>query len=66
MEGLKPCPICGKKPKIYYWPVNSGWAKCKPFFGKTHLIATVAYATPSQLNEAIVSVWNKEVDRCSN
>lgn len=64
MLELKPCPICGKMPKIRYIPVNSGFAKCKPIFGKTHLLAVVAYAAPSQLKEAIVEEWNNEVDKC--
>lgn len=66
MIELKPCPICGRKPKIHYWPVNTGWAKCKPLFGKTHLIATVFYASPSELEDAIILEWNKEVDKCAN
>ena len=66
MIELKPCPICGRKPKIHYWPVNTGWAKCKPSLGKTHLIATVFYVNPSKLEEAIILEWNKEVDRCAN
>ena len=66
MAELKPCPFCGRNPKIHYWPVNTGWAKCKPFLGKTHLIAVVAYAPPSQLKEAIISAWNREVDKCLN
>ena len=64
MAELKPCPVCGKKPKIHYYPVNTGWAVCKPLFRKPHLKAVVAYAPPSQLNDAIVSAWNRMVDEC--
>lgn len=63
---LKNCPVCGKQPKIRYIPVNSAIAKCKPFFGKAHLLAVVAYEVPSKLKEAIVNEWNNEVEKCLN
>lgn len=58
---LVPCPICGRKPRIHYYPINTGWAECKPVFRKPHLTAVVAFASPSKLTETIIVEWNKAV-----
>jgi len=64
MAKLKPCPFCGKMPKIRYFPPNAGLVMCKPIFKKAHLIAEVGFAPASELTETVVEVWNKAVDRC--
>ena len=66
MTELKPCPFCGKKPKIHYYPVNMGWAGCKSIFGKHHLQTKVIFDMPSQLEASIIEAWNKEVTKCTN
>lgn len=66
MSELKPCPICGKMPKIHYYPVNVGWAECKLIFRKPHLTTDAIFENPSQLTEAIIEEWNREVEKCSN
>lgn len=58
---LKPCPKCGKKPKIRYYPPNAATAECKQLLRKPHLSAYVNYAPPSQLQTAIVDAWNRMV-----
>lgn len=58
---LKPCPVCGKKPKINYYGINSGWVYCKPIFGRKHKEVVVDYAQPSKLKLALVMKWNAEV-----
>ena len=66
MAELKPCPFCGKKPKIHYYPVNIGWAVCNPVFRKPHLETGAIFESPSKLKEAIIEEWNKEVEECLN
>lgn len=62
MAELKPCPVCGRKPKIHYYTVNLGWAECKPIFRKPHLMSVVAWAPPSRLEEAIIEAWNRRAN----
>ena len=59
---FKPCPVCGKKPKVNYYGVNSGWAYCKPMFGRTHKKVVVNYEQPSKLKWAIAMKWNAEIE----
>lgn len=58
---IKPCPVCGKKPKIKYYEINAGWVYCKPIFGRKHKEVVVNYAQPSKLKLALVTKWNAEV-----
>lgn len=60
---LKPCPVCGKLPKIKYYGVNSGWAYCKPLFGRKHKEVVVICEQPSKLKWAIATKWNLEGER---
>lgn len=61
MARMQRCPVCGKLPKVRIFPPNSAVIRYKPFFRKSHLTAVVAYAPPSQLQEAAVVEWNREV-----
>ena len=58
---FKPCPVCGKRPKVKYYGVNSGRAYCKPIFGRTHKEVVVNCEQPSKLKWAIAMKWNAEV-----
>lgn len=58
---LRPCPVCGKKPKIKYYGINSGWVYCKLLFGRKHKEVVVNYAQPSKIKLALVLKWNAEV-----
>ena len=55
-----PCPICGKKPYVTYYPPNSGWATCNGTFFKPHdrITAYVKWENPSKLVQSLASNWN--------
>ena len=59
---LKPCPVCGKQPKIKYYGLNYAEAQCKPLFGKAHLTVYTGYYMPTKLVKAVFEEWNEEVD----
>lgn len=61
MPELKPCPVCGKKPKLHYYSLNLGWAVCKPFLQKPHLETGAIYTWPSELKRTIIAEWNRMV-----
>lgn len=61
---LKPCPVCGKKPKLYAdfnFYGNFGMVRCKPLFGKTHFSAYVGKASPDFVIREVVKEWNDGV-----
>lgn len=65
-NGLKPCPVCGRTPKIRTYGVNNAWVECKPWHRrKEHKSSNVVYAQPSELIEKAVKEWNATVD-CAN
>ena len=59
--GFFPCPICGKKPYVAYYPLSSGWATCNGTFFKPHdeIIAYVKWEDPSKLVQSLASKWNQ-------
>ena len=60
---LKPCPVCGRNPKIRTYGVNNAWVECKPWYRrKAHKSSKVIYAQPSELIEKAVKEWNTMVD----
>jgi hypothetical protein len=60
---LKPCPVCGKQPKIKYYGVNYATAECKPLFRrKEHFGVFTGYTQPSKLTETVIELWNKGAD----
>ena len=56
-----PCPICGRKPFVSYYPPNSGWASCKGTIFHPHdvIIAHVKWENPSNLVQRLASNWNQ-------
>ena len=56
-----PCPICGKKPYVNYYPPNAGWVYCEGTFLKPHdrIKAYVQYENPSELVQTLVNKWNQ-------
>lgn len=66
MTELKPCPVCGRTPKIRTYNVNIAWVECKPWYRrKAHKSTDVLYSQPSKLFEEAVAEWNALVD-CTN
>lgn len=58
-EGFFDCPICGKKPYVNIYPVNSGSVYCKGSLFKHHteIYAKVDYAQPSKLYKTLSVKW---------
>ena len=65
---LKPCPVCGKKPKvkITYGKGNCGCLvriRCKPWWRRTpHISIEVCKAQDTKAKKAALKEWNYEVD----
>lgn len=63
---LKPCPICGRKPKLRTYGVNIAWYECKPWYRlKPHKSSDAIYAKPYEVKEEAAKEWNEMVD-CAN
>ena len=62
---IKPCPVCGKMPKIRYWDHWAAEAKCKPFLRKAHALVIVGVdaTLPSRdtRTEDVIMAWNAKV-----
>lgn len=60
---LKPCPVCGRKPKLRTYGVNIAWYECRPWYRlKEHYSGPVVYAQPSKLIEKAAKAWNERQD----
>ena len=66
---LKPCPVCGKKPKIkrdYSYEANGygAWCtiQCKPFMRKPHLKVEEGKARWDRALKYGIERWNRSVD----
>ena len=59
---LKPCPKCGRKPKIKVFGVNYARVECKPLLRKVHLSIFTVYHQPSKLIVVAIKDWNKAAD----
>jgi len=59
-ERFVPCPICGRKPYVNYYPPNVGWVMCRGTFFRPHdaIMAEVQYEQPSKLTQTLASKWN--------
>lgn len=67
MSELKPCPVCGKQPKIIrdidYETYGFGaWCtiQCKPFLRKPHLKHEEGKSTWDRAFKYAIEAWNKE------
>ena len=65
-EKLKPCPFCGKMPKIkrdygYEYNGYGAWCTilCKPFLRRTHLKIEVGKANWSRALMCAIEAWNR-------
>lgn len=60
---ILPCPVCGKLPKITFLDECFAIAKCKPVFGRLHLIVSIGQ-NPTRFNdnraEEVIKVWNQQ------
>lgn len=56
-----PCPVCGKKPYVKYYPPHSGWATCSGTLLHPHDVinAYVKWENPSKLIQALADNWNQ-------
>lgn len=56
-----PCPICGRKPIVEYFPPNSGIAHCEGAFFRGHdaIYAEVKWERPSMLVKTLAHKWNQ-------
>ena len=68
MKELKPCPICGKMPKVkidYGYEANGfgGWViiQCKPLLRKSHLKIEEGKSTNKRALEFAIDSWNARV-----
>lgn len=66
---LKPCPICGKKPKAkidygYEMSCFGGWVtiQCKPFLRKPHMRVEQGKCNNERALQYAVKEWNERVE----
>lgn len=69
MNELKPCPKCGKMPKIkrdygYESQGYGAWCTivCKPFFGKPHLKVEEGKASWERALKYAIEAWNRRAE----
>ena len=69
MDELKPCPICGKTPKIkrdigYETSGFGAWCtiQCKPFLRKPHLKIEEGKSTWDRALKHSIEHWNRRVE----
>ena len=60
-EELKPCPLCGRKPKYFYIPGWYGYYKCK---GKLEcdcglVLKAEEYSSSETLYKRLCNRWNR-------
>ena len=54
------CPVCGKEPKVGFYPPNIGWAKCTGYAFHHHKkIQVSVYDQPSTLYQTLCNHWNQ-------
>lgn len=56
------CPICGKKPYIKSYEINTARAFCKGYGFRRHkkVQALVGFAQPSKLLKILAEKWNQK------
>ncbi|MDD3417902.1 MAG: hypothetical protein PHY47_28585 [Lachnospiraceae bacterium] len=54
------CPICGKKPFLHIYGVNTAWIECKGYGMHRHKKVSVCiqHERPSKLLKEIINKWN--------
>ena len=69
MSDLKPCPVCGKTPKIYrdisYELSGFGaWCtiQCKPILRKPHIMVAVGKASWGRAFAYAIEAWNRRAE----
>lgn len=63
---IKPCPICGKQPKIKdtIWDCGTNRMieiKCKPLFGELHCSTINCGSVPWVHMDHAIDAWNRKV-----
>lgn len=71
MMYIRPCPICGKMPKIkrdynYEDSFFGAWCtiQCKPFLRRAHVKVEHGNANWDIALERAIDDWNRMVERC--
>lgn len=66
MNDLKPCPVCGRMPKVRYRAFGCcgvlAEVRCKPLFRREHIVAWHGAATMELAFEMAVDDWNRRAD----
>ena len=69
MSELKPCPVCGKIPKIIrdYGYESSGFGawciiQCKPFMRRHHMKVEEGKASWERALKYAIEAWNRRVE----
>lgn len=63
---LKPCPVCGRMPKVWYraFGVCGAWVEvqCKPLFRREHLAVRYGAATMELAVDMAAEDWNRSAE----
>lgn len=63
---LKPCPFCGRMPKVRYRAFGccGAWVEvqCKPLFRREHLAVQHGAATMKRAFDMAAEDWNRRAD----
>jgi len=68
LNDFKNCPICGRKPNVDTYNVNTALVSCcgKLFHRHDELSVFIEYARPSILFDVMKTKWNSLVDEVIN
>ena len=66
MNDLKPCPVCGRMPKVRYSAFGCSGVcvevRCKPLFRREHLSVRHGAATMGRAFGMAAEDWNRRAD----
>lgn len=66
MNDLKPCPVCGRMPKVRYRAFGCSGVcvevQCKPLFRRKHLSAWHGAATMGRAFDMAADDWNRRAE----
>lgn len=65
MAELKPCPFCGRKPKVkmLYYPTGGECIiECKPIFRKAHKQILRCCANIDRAEKEAIEAWNRRAE----
>ena len=66
MNDLKPCPVCGRMPKVRYRAFGCSGVfvevRCKPLFRREHLAVQHGAATMERAFDMVAEAWNRRAE----